>query len=40
MMLLEVAVASTDTPPRFEYSAEGFDYELRATLENAIPKKP
>jgi two-component sensor histidine kinase len=37
-MLLEVAVASTDAPPRFEYSAEGFDYELRAALESANPK--
>src|SRR5262249_3671288 len=29
--LLRIAVASTDAP-RFEYSAEGFAYELRAAL--------
>jgi two-component sensor histidine kinase len=38
-MLLEVAVASTDTP-RFEYSRDGFYYELKAALEGADPKKP
>jgi two-component sensor histidine kinase len=31
--LLEVAVTSTDGQPRFEYSADGFVYELRAALE-------
>jgi two-component sensor histidine kinase len=31
--LLEVAVASADTPPRFEYYPEGFAYELRAELD-------
>jgi two-component sensor histidine kinase len=31
--LLEVAVASVDAPPRFAYSAEGFEYELRAPLD-------
>jgi two-component sensor histidine kinase len=33
-MLLEVAVPSTGAPPRFEYSAEGFRYELTAALES------
>ena len=32
--LLEVAVASADAPPLFEYSAEGFGYELTADLES------
>jgi two-component sensor histidine kinase len=31
--LLEVAVPTIDAPPRFEYSREGFGYELRAPLE-------
>jgi two-component sensor histidine kinase len=32
--LLEIAVASADTRPRFEYSREGFAYELRAALDD------
>jgi len=31
-VLLERAVATSDTPPRFDYSREGFTYEVRATL--------
>lgn len=31
-ILLEHAVASSDHPPQFEYTAEGFTYELRAAL--------
>jgi two-component sensor histidine kinase len=34
-MLLEIAVASVSAPPRFEYTAKGFDYELRTALEPA-----
>jgi two-component sensor histidine kinase len=34
--LLEIAVASAEVPPRFEYSAEGFRYELTAALEPRI----
>lgn len=32
--LLEVAVASADTPPQFRYGPQGFDYELRAVLDS------
>ena len=36
-MLLEVAVASADmTLPRFEYSVEGFDYQLRVPLTKPV----
>jgi two-component sensor histidine kinase len=37
--LLEIAVASGDAPPRFNYSAEGFDYEVRTPIDSvdAIP---
>ena len=38
-MLLEVAVASADMPPRFEYSVEGFDYQLRVPLDKARPNE-
>jgi two-component sensor histidine kinase len=31
-VLLERAVPTSDTPPRFEYSREGFTYEVRASL--------
>jgi two-component sensor histidine kinase len=31
-VLLERAVPTSDTPPRFDYSREGFTYEVRATL--------
>jgi two-component sensor histidine kinase len=33
--LLEVAVATGDTPPRFEYSADGFRYDLNVALDGA-----
>jgi two-component sensor histidine kinase len=32
MVLLENAVASTDSPPTFTYDAEGFTYELKTSL--------
>jgi two-component sensor histidine kinase len=31
--LLEIAVATDDRPPRFEYSAEGFSYDLRIAFD-------
>ena len=31
-VLLEHAVANSDSPPRFEYAPEGFTYELQASL--------
>ena len=34
-VLLEHAVANTDTPPTFDYAAEGFTYELTASLAGA-----
>jgi two-component sensor histidine kinase len=38
--LLEIAVASVDAPPHFEYSAEGFGYELRVPLEPGSSTPP
>jgi two-component sensor histidine kinase len=37
-LLLQHAVANLDSPPRFEYTSEGFSYELRAAL--AVTKPP
>jgi len=31
-VLLERAVAASIAPPRFDYSPEGFSYEVKATL--------
>lgn len=39
-MLLEVAVPSADAPPRFEYSRDGFYFELKAALEKPNPNEP
>ena len=35
--LLEVAVPTCETPPRFEYSAEGFSYQLDVPLREGVP---
>jgi two-component sensor histidine kinase len=36
-LLLQHAVANLDSPPRFEYTSEGFSYELRAALAVTTP---
>jgi two-component sensor histidine kinase len=36
-LLLQHAVANLDSPPRFDYSSEGFSYELRAALALTTP---
>jgi two-component sensor histidine kinase len=38
-LLLQHAVANLDSPPRFEYTSEGFNYELRAALAVTTPPR-
>jgi two-component sensor histidine kinase len=38
-LLLQHAVANLDSPPRFDYTSEGFSYELRAALAVTTPPR-
>jgi two-component sensor histidine kinase len=38
-LLLQHAVANLDSPPRFDYTSEGFSYELRAALALTTPPR-